>query len=81
MHKSRGFKKEVFHGDNEFNLNYLREHIRTKILNICAKLLHIPIIERALKIIKQVPLCTTHSVPYKRYRKLITRSPVECIIH
>ena len=73
MYKARGFNMEGFHRDNEFKLNYLREHIRPKNFNICAKGLHISIIKSSIKIIKQGAYCNTHSVPYKRYTKLKIR--------
>ena len=81
MYKEIGFNIEVFHRDNEFKLNSLREHIRPASLNIFTKGQHISIIESSIQSIKQGARCTTHSVPYKRYTNLITRSLVECIIN
>ena len=81
MYNARGFNMKIFHQDNKFNLNALRYHIRPAILNIYAKSWHIPIINRSIQTIKQGERYTKHSVPYKRYTMIITRSRVECIIH
>ena len=81
MYKSRGFNIYVFHGYNKFNLNFLREHIRSASLKIFPKLRHIPIIERYIQTIKQGDLCTTQYFTYKRYTKIMKRLVVECIIH
>ena len=81
MDKVRGFNIDVFHGYNEFNLNALRENTRPASLNIYAKGRQIHIIKRYIKTIKQVARCTTHYVPYKRYKNLMARSLVGCIIH
>ena len=37
MYMAGGFNVDFFHGDNEFNLNAVREHIRPASLNIFAK--------------------------------------------
>ena len=81
MYKSRDFNIDFSHGDNKFNLNYLINHMSTARLNICSKGQYIPIVERSIQTIKQGARCTTHSVPYKRYMKLIIRSLLECITH
>ena len=81
IYKSRGFNIDILYGDNEFNLNYLRDHIRPTRLNICAKGQYNLIIEGSIKTIRQGAHCTTHSVPYKRYTKVMKRSLVECIVH
>ena len=73
MYKSRGFNISAYHGDNEFDINDLGEHIRIKSLNIYARRSQIPIIERSVQTTKQGARCTTHSVPYKRYIKPMTR--------
>ena len=42
---------------------------------------HIPIIKRYIQTIKRGKCYTTHSMSYKRYKKLVTGYLVECIIH
>ena len=37
MYKSRGFSIYIFHRENQFNLNFLINHIRPESLNIYAK--------------------------------------------
>ena len=81
MYKVIGFNIEFSNGNNEFNLNDLRDNIRSASLKSCAKGRHVPIIERSIKSIKKGLRYTTHSVPYKRYTNLMTRLLVECIIH
>ena len=81
MYKERGFNIDIYHGDNEFNINDLKECIRPASLNIYAKEQHITIIEIKIQAIKQGERFDIHSVPYKRYTRLIKISLVECIIH
>ena len=81
MYKARGFNINVIHRYNTFNINYLIDHIRTVILNLCAKGQHIPSIESSIQTINQGSRCTTHSMPYNRYANLMTSYLVECIIH
>ena len=66
MYRARGFNIDFFHGDNEFNLNGLREHIRPESLNICEEGQQIPIIEGSIQTIKQGSHFTKNSVTYKR---------------
>ena len=81
MYNTRGFSIDILHRNNKFNLNALREHIRPESLNICEKGKHITIIEKYMQTINQGVRCATHSVTYKRYTKLRTRSLVEFVIH
>ena len=52
IYKARGFNIDVYHGDNELNINTLRQHIRPESLNICAQGRQIPIIKISIKTIK-----------------------------
>ena len=81
MYKARGFNIDVFHGDKDFNLNALKEHIRSASLNICAKGKHISIFESSIQTINEGERCTTHSVTYNIYTNLMKFSLVECIVH
>ena len=81
MYKPRGFNIDLYHRDNKFNMNDLRYHIRQSILNICTKRLHIPILKRFVQTINKGARCTTHSVQYKSYTILMTRSLMGYIIH
>ena len=80
MYTGRGFNICIYHRDNEFDINTLREHIRPEILSIRAQGCHTPIIKRFIKTIKKGARYTTHYVPYKRYTKIMTISLVACII-
>ena len=79
MHKSIGFNINVYHRDNKFNINDLREHIRPSSLNLFEKGLHITINEISTTTINQVAHCTTHYITYKRYTRLMIIQLVECI--
>ena len=81
MYKSIGFNIDVFHRYNKFNLNSLIDHTRPASLNICEKLLYIPIIKNSIQTTNQVTRCTTNYVPYKRYTNIMIRLLVELIIH
>ena len=81
MYKSRGFNINVYHGDNEFNINYLGENTRPSNLNIYAQGINIPTIKKSIQTINQGARCTTNSVPYKKYTRLMTISLVEFIIN
>ena len=72
---------DVSRGDNEFNLNALRENIRLESSKICAKGRHITIIDRSIQFIKKGARLTTYSFTYNRYAKLITGLLVECNIN
>ena len=77
IYKASGLNMDVYHEDNEFNINPFREHIRPEILNICAKGRHIPSIDKSIQTIKQGARCTKHPFPYKRYTRLMDISLVE----
>ena len=81
MYKLWGFNISLYHGDKKLNMNTLRENIRLASLNICEKGWHIPINERYMQTIKKGALCTTQYLTYKRYKRPMTRSFVECTIH
>ena len=80
MYERRGFSIEKYHGNNEFDMNDLRETIRPGILLICANEEHVHKIERSIRTIKERCRGTCHSVPYKRYTRLMTKSLVEGIV-
>ena len=80
IYERRGFVITKYHGDNEFNMNDLRETIRLGILHICANEEHIHKIEMLIRTAKERCRCTCHLVPYKGYPKLMTRSLVEGMV-
>ena len=80
MYKRRGFLITKYHGDNEFNMDDLKEKLRPGILNICANEEHVHVIERSIRTIKERCRCACYSVTYKRYTRLMTKNLVEGVI-
>ena len=77
IYKNRGFIITDIHGDNEFDKNKLREHIMPTNLQICAADEHVPIVERSIRTLKERARSGTHSIPYKRYPRIMTVALVE----
>ena len=50
-------------------------------MHICEKGAHIGGIERSIRVIKERALCMCHSVPYKKYPKLMTISLIGSVIY
>ena len=80
MYTARGFNINVHHWSNKFNINSLWEHIRLASFDVCTRGRHIPSIKLYIKTTKKEVLCTTHSVSYKIYTKIMTISLLSCII-
>jgi hypothetical protein len=71
---------EVYHGDNEFDIAALKEHLRPATVHICAKDEHIHVIERSTRTVKERCHSTCHSIPYKRYpRVMVIALVANCI--
>ena len=77
VYEDRGFIISDVHGDNEFNINKLKEIVSPATLNICAREEHVPIIERSIRTVKERSRSSCHSLPYRRYPKIMTISLVE----
>lgn len=78
LYKKRGFQITDIHGDNEFNITSLKKMLAPIAdLHLCAKGEHVPIIERSIRTVKERCRCGCHSLPYRRYTKLMTISLVE----
>ena len=80
IYKKRGFSITKYHGDNEFDMNDLREMIRPSVLHICANEEHVYEVERSIRTIKERCRCACHSVPYRKYTRLMTKNLVEGIV-
>ena len=76
----RGLKITDYHGDNDFDLEELPELLGAD-EHICASDEHIGGIERSIRVIKERARCMCHSVPYKKYPKLMTISLIESVIY
>ena len=72
MYEKRGFQIDVVRADNEFDFNEVKSSFPNSTWEICAKGEHVPIIERAIRSVKDRcrPMC--HSIPFTRYTKLMT---------
>ena len=69
---SRGFTITDIFGDNEFDVASLHEFFRPITIHICAPEEHVPQIERQNRTTKERLRTICHSLPYKRYTKLMT---------
>jgi hypothetical protein len=80
MYEARGFNITVIHGDNEFNINSLIQHLLPTLTQIYGKNEHVGVIERAIRVMEERARCTCHAVPYKYYTKLMIQGLVACVI-
>ena len=78
LYQQRGFQIQDIHGNNEFDLDLLHESILPSKLHIYAAKEHVGVIEGSIRTVKERCRCITHTVPFKRYTKLMTTSLVEC---
>jgi hypothetical protein len=53
VYQSRGLEIKSMHGDNEFNIEYLRDFLRPIMLHIYGRNEHISIAERSIRTIKE----------------------------
>ena len=81
LYKRRGFKITGVHGDNEFDLEELRDEIRPALLYIYGKDEHVAQIERSGRTIKERTRTICNSLPYRRYTKLMTNSLVQYAVY
>jgi hypothetical protein len=77
IYNSRGFNIDVFHGDNEFNIKALKAHLEPATMHTCAKDEHIHVIERSTRTVKERSRATCHSLPFKRYPRIMIISLIE----
>ena len=77
--RMRGFKVTVIHGDNEFNVDSIKDACIPSRFHICAKNEHIPVVERSIRTVKERARCTCHSIPYTCYPRIMTIALMEQI--
>ena len=65
MYNKRGFDIANVYGDNKFDIDRLREHLRHANLHIHGKGEHIGVIERSIRSIKDRCRSMRHDFPYK----------------
>ena len=71
-YNDRGFTIENIHGDNEFNVKDIIESVKPCTTIIYPPNEHVKEIERSIRTMKERSRCVCHSLPYKRYTKLMT---------
>ena len=79
-HEQRGFEITDIHGENEFNIQLLRDFLQPINLHIYAKEEHVGFIDNAIKKIKERARSVCHTTPYRRYTSLMTQSLIKVII-
>ena len=78
---ARNFSISDYHADNEFDKAEIKDFLTPANMNIYARLEHVGDIERSTRTIKERCRATCHSIPYKRFTKLMVRSLIEGIVH
>ena len=64
-YKIRGFVITAVHGDNEFNVDDIKELLLPILAYIYGKGEHVGIIKRIIFVIKERCRCTCHSIPFE----------------
>lgn len=77
----RGFNVVNVHGDNEFDINDLRQVLAPTELVIYAKEQRVPIVKRSIQTIEEQCRTTCKSKPYKKYTKLMIQHLVESRVY
>ena len=78
--KKRGFTVNAFHGDNEFNIEKLHQHLDPHELHIYAWNEHVGMAENGIKTIKERARCICHASPYTKYPKIMITNMIKHII-
>ena len=81
MYESRGFQITDIHGDNEFDVKSLHEFLQPIVLHIYGREEHVAIIERSNRSTKERCRAICHSLPFKRYTRLMTLSLVDFVLY
>jgi len=66
--------------DNEFDNEHVRAVIAPRVLDVASREEHVGPVERSIRTIKERVRCICHSLPYKRYTKIMVRSLVESVV-
>jgi hypothetical protein len=81
IYNARGFDITDIHGDNEFNIASLKQHLLPTATHIYGANEHVGVIERSIRTVKERCRSMCHTVPYKKYTKLMTIALVESAIY
>ena len=71
-YENRGFRIKVIYADNEFDHDVIKSVLPGATFDVCAAGEHVPAIERCVRTVKDRCRCMCHSVPFRRYTKIIT---------
>ncbi len=77
----RSFSVVQVEGDNEFDNEIVRNAIAPRHLSIAGREEHVGPVERSIRTIKERARCICHSLPYKRYTKIMIQSLIETAVH
>ena len=80
LYSKRGFEVSTIHGDNEFNIGNLIAAVRPILMQIYARGEHVGRAERSIRTIKERCRCICHSIPFKRYTRLMTTSLLDHVV-
>ena len=79
-YNSRGFDVEVIHGDNEFDVKALHQKLSPTHLQIYGTNEHVGHAENGIKHVKERTRSVCHSVPYRKYTKIMVTNLIEYVI-
>ena len=80
-YQNRGFVISIVYADNEFDHDVIKSEIPGAIFDICAAGEHVPAIERCIRTVKDRCRCMCHSIPFKRYTKIMTIHLIISCVH
>ena len=81
LYESRGFKITELHGDNEFDVPALKDFLLPITIHIYGREEHVPNIERSNRTIKEKCRSICHSLPFRKFTKLMTTMLVEYALY
>ena len=70
LYKIRGLQVKNIHADNEFEC--CRDELSPIVLDIVGAGMHVGEVERSIRTIKERIRCSTHSLPFRKYPKMLT---------
>ena len=79
-YENRGFSITDLHADNEFDINILKQEIDLISTHFYGRIEHVGTIERSIRTVKERTRAICHSLPYRRYTKLMVNSMVKNVI-
>ena len=80
LYRKRGFEVTDILGDGEFNNQDIRDAVHPVLIQITPPEEHQPEVERSIRLIKERSRSATHSVPFRRYPKVMTTNLVKSVV-